>query len=256
MTSSSLASSAGWSEAARCQYSGLPAAWPGGTSAGGGARWDEGVHQRPQHFPVHLGEGRHDFCRGRYHTPSSINVMAPVSAPARRREVSHWCRDALRAPVLAPVVEARCDGAESSHWRGLGCGSGHTSAAVALRRVGVLVRVVVFTCARVGPGVAPDFRGRARTDVAVLVPLGHHEGRKLLAHGLACCAHCGHVVVVLERPVRELRHGSPDVPAPAAGVRQWPARPAAACAALTSSRAGGTPGRTPRCWAVPSNRYR
>ena len=58
---------------------------------------------------------------------------------------------------------------------------------------GVLVRVVVLA------------------DVAMLIPLRHHQPRELLAHRLAPSANGGHVVVILQTPVRELRLRAPDV---------------------------------------------
>ena len=51
-------------------------------------------------------------------------------------------------------------------------------------------------------------------DVAVPPPLVEHERGHLLAKRLPPLAHDRHVIVLLERPVRQDRQRAPDVPAP------------------------------------------
>merc|ERR1712070_1025298 len=53
-------------------------------------------------------------------------------------------------------------------------------------------------------------------DVAVLAPLPEHEGIHLLAKRLPSLTHLRDVVVILQGPIRQLRHGTPHVAAPVA----------------------------------------
>lgn len=48
----------------------------------------------------------------------------------------------------------------------------------------------------------------------VEAPLVQEHCRHLFAHGLACQAYRWHVVVLLQRPVRQLRHRAPHIPPP------------------------------------------